>query len=63
MNEVTRVVLELEPDTNPISGRMLLDGFGSRRFDGYVQLIGLLEAIHPHDPDEPDPAAERKCAS
>lgn len=39
------VILELEPGAGPIQGRVGREGAEFCRFDGYVQLIGQLEAI------------------
>jgi hypothetical protein len=62
MTGTLRVILELEPDALPIQGRVGLEGGVSRRFDGYVELIGVLETFHggrpsplvgPGEPAEP----------
>jgi hypothetical protein len=53
-----RVILELDPGVSPIQGRVQAEGGRSCRFDGYVQLIGHLEALQNPGPraaaDEPD---------
>jgi hypothetical protein len=46
MTGTLRVILELEADVLPIQGRVGPEGGSSRRFDGYVELIGMLEALH-----------------
>jgi hypothetical protein len=62
VSDSLRILLELEPDTDPVRGRLHCDGSQPRRFDGYVQLIGLLESLAPRDalrhelPDEPPEA-------
>jgi hypothetical protein len=40
------VTLELMIGAEPICGVVQADGAAPRRFDGYVQLIGALEALH-----------------
>jgi hypothetical protein len=50
MNGGLRVILELEQGAGPIQGRVGPAGGESCRFDGYVQLIGHLEALQGRTP-------------
>jgi hypothetical protein len=60
MTHTLRIVLELEPDADPVHGRLFSDGSKPRPFDGYVQLIGLIEALqHPDRGRETDNPPER----
>jgi hypothetical protein len=47
MCDVLRIMLELEPGAEPVRGTVCAEGADARRFDGYVQLIGLLEELQP----------------
>jgi hypothetical protein len=40
---VQRIVLELLPDSAPISGAVLAEGLEPRRFEGWMQLIAAVE--------------------
>jgi hypothetical protein len=51
MAEPRRVVIELDSGPDPITGLLLMDGKGSRRFEGYTQLIAALEAARAAAPD------------
>jgi hypothetical protein len=53
MNGGLRVILELDEGAGLIQGRVGLAGGESSRFDGYVQLIGHLEALQGRTPDPP----------
>jgi hypothetical protein len=48
-----RVVIELDAGPDPIAGLLLMDGSGTRRFEGYTQLIAALEAARAVAPDAP----------
>jgi hypothetical protein len=56
MHETLRVILELEPDVSPIRGLVGPDDGQACRFDGYVQLIGHLEALQGRVPATGSPA-------
>ena len=45
MQPSQRVILELEDGASPIQGWVAADDGRRARFDGYVQLIGQLEAV------------------
>jgi hypothetical protein len=50
MNDGLRVILELERGAGLIRGQVGPAGGESCRFDGYVQLIGHLEALQGRSP-------------
>jgi hypothetical protein len=63
MSDSVRIVLELEPQADPISGRLYSDGSPPRRFDGYVQLIGLIQSFEQtrapqREPSDQPPKAD-----
>jgi len=46
------VTLEIDPGSDPISGRAVVDNQGSRQFDGWLELAAVLQAAH--DDGEPE---------
>jgi hypothetical protein len=54
MTGALKVTLELEIGADPICGEVYANGFPRRKFNGYVQLIGVLEALHPQWADDGD---------
>ncbi len=59
MADTVRMVLELEQGSDPVVGHLQRDGGPSLHFDGYVQLIGLLETINLRSAEAPEPTTER----
>jgi hypothetical protein len=55
MNGGLRVILDLDEGAGLIQGRVGLAGGESSRFDGYVQLIGHLEALQGRTPAPSEP--------
>jgi hypothetical protein len=47
-----RLIIEVEVDSEPISGRILIDPDPERTFVGWTALAGLIEAEHRHTGDE-----------
>lgn len=51
------LVLELSPNADPIAGRLHVDDLDARAFDGYLQLMSLLEQVRRAKRDESRRAA------
>ncbi len=55
-----RVVIELDAGPDPIAGQLLMDGNGTRRFEGYTQLIAALEAARAAAPEASRDTADQE---
>jgi hypothetical protein len=60
MVEPRRVVIELDAGPDPIAGQLLMDGTGTRRFEGYTQLIAALEAARAAAPNTSQVNADKE---
>ena len=47
-----RLIIEIEVDSEPVSGRILIGPDPERTFVGWTALAGLIEAEHRHTGDE-----------
>lgn len=53
MCECIRILLELDPHSDPIAGRIGREGEPARNFVGYLELISGLERLRT-ETEEPD---------
>jgi hypothetical protein len=59
----TPVKLEIEVDSDPISGLVELDAQSPVRFTGWIELTGALESARVRQTADEDPAAARLLPS
>lgn len=60
MSEARHLTVKLDPASEPIAGRLSLDGGPASRFVGYLQLIARLEKLRSGtDPSGPAGSAGR----
>jgi hypothetical protein len=55
-----RVVLDLEPDSDPISGFLEHDGETRHRFWGWLELLAAIEVVRKEQPSATNTDAQRK---
>jgi hypothetical protein len=54
--------LDLDPDSDPVSGQLSLAGSVPRSFTGYADLIATLESIRKDKPLEPGHARRERTS-
>jgi hypothetical protein len=56
--ELIRVIVELEPASEPIRGSVRTDETGERGFDGWIQLTAALEDARAASASPPPPGGQ-----